>query len=166
VSRWLKRLLALAVLVLAGVWGWHVLFPSPEKVIRHRLGELAQTVTILPNTAPAAKLYNAQKLASFFTADVQVRVDVPGQSLHSLHGRQELADAATAAGAMVSSLTVELFGITVVLDPDRQGATTDFTAKANVPGESVPQVQELKAHFKKDGADWLIDRVETVRPLR
>ena len=165
-KRWLLRLGLLAGLVALGFWGWHVLFPGPEQVIRRRLNELARAATIAPNESPLARLYNAQKLAGFFTPDVEVMVDVPGYSLHTFSGRDNLIEAATGARSTFGSLTVELVDIEVSMNSDKRSARVDLTAKVNRPGESTPQPQELKVDFKKIDGEWLIDRAETVRPLR
>jgi len=55
--------------------------------------------------------------------------------------------------------------VTVVVGTDGQAAQAHLTAKANLPGESMPQVQELKIGFRKIEREWLIDRVQTVRTL-
>ena len=59
------RLVLAAALVALGVWLWTVLFPSPEKVIRKRLTELARTVSFSPNEGNLVRLAGAQNLAAF-----------------------------------------------------------------------------------------------------
>ncbi|HWH70648.1 MAG TPA: hypothetical protein VNT26_14765 [Candidatus Sulfotelmatobacter sp.] len=163
-KKWLVRILLSAALVALGLWGWRLVFPSPEHVIRKQLSELAQTARIVPNEAPLAKLANSQKLTSFFTGDVQVSVDVPGHT-QSLSGREELMQASMGARSMLSSLTVEFLDVTIALATDKESAVANLTAKARIPGEQDFIVQELKLRFKKIGGDWLINRVETVKTL-
>jgi len=43
------RILLFAALAALGIWLWTVLFPSPEKVIRQRLMELARTASSSPD---------------------------------------------------------------------------------------------------------------------
>lgn len=163
---WLLRLGLLTGLLALGFWGWRILFPGPVQVIHRRLNELAQAASIAPNESPVARLYNAQKLAGFFTPDVEVTLDMHGYSPHTLSGRDKLIEAATGARSVVGSLTIKLVDIHVTVGGDKQSALVNLTAKVNLPGESAPQPQELKVEFKKDGGQWLIDRAETVRPLR
>ena len=165
-KRWLVRLGLLAGLLALGFWGWGVLFPGPEQVIRRRLDALARAATIAPNETPLARLYRAQKLGEFFTPGVEVAVEMRGYAPHNLSGRDELVQAAAAARSAVGSLTVELMDVHVTLAADKQSALVNLTAKVNLLGESAPQPQELKVNFKKVGSQWLIDRAETVRPLR
>jgi len=43
---------------------------------------------------------------------------------------------------------------------------THFTVKADIAGESTPQVEELVATFKRLEGEWLIQHVENVKTLR
>jgi hypothetical protein len=60
------RFLFAAALIALGVWGWRILFPSPEKIIRARLTELAATLSFEPGEGTIVQAYNAQKLKEFF----------------------------------------------------------------------------------------------------
>jgi hypothetical protein len=164
-SRWF-RIVALCAMLAAGVWGWRVLFPSPEHVIRQQLAELARAASIAPNEGELARVVNSQKLAGFFTPEVQVTVDIPGHSLQTISGRDEIMKLAMTARGAANNVKVEFLDVTVSVDPGKRSATAHLTAKANVPGDSIPQVQELKAAFQKDGRDWLINHIETVKTLR
>ena len=164
-KRWLVR--AFLLLVLAGLafWGWRVWFPGPEQIIRKRLAELARLASVAPQEPPLKKLATAQQLAGLFTRDTQISVDIPGRSTFTISGRDEVRDNALGARALGSSFTVEFVDVTVNVAPDRQNAVARLTAKANIPGDSMPQVQELKLDFKQVDNDWLINRAETVRTL-
>ena len=50
------RIVVVVALIAAGIWAWRALFPSPEKVIRSRLKNLAATASFEPEdgTLPAA----------------------------------------------------------------------------------------------------------------
>ncbi len=166
VKTWFTRLVLLALLLAAGVWLWHVFFPSPERVIRERLDKLAQAASIVANEPPLAQVMNAEKLVSFFTADAQISVETPGHSVGTLNGKDDLRQAALGARKALAWLTVEFVGINLSLSPDKTMATADLTAKAQFPAEKGFEVQELKFYWKKVEGDWLVSRVETVRPLR
>ena len=91
------RLVLLVALVALGVWLWFVLFPSPEKVIHKRLMALASTVSFSSSEGNLVRLAGAQNLAGFFSADVEVDIDVPGHERHVFMGRQEITQAALTA---------------------------------------------------------------------
>ena len=163
-KKWMFRLVLLAVIAALGFWSWRTFFPNPDRVIRKRLTELAQLASYNSNEGAAAKLINSQKLASFFTPDVSIHVDVPGYE-QTFSGRDELGRRAFMA-RQLSSLTVQLFDIVLTIAPDKQSAMADLTARAKVSGDPDLIVQELKVALKKNGSDWLISRVETEKTLR
>ncbi len=162
---WPARLLLLAALLAIGLWVWHTFFPNPEKLIRKRLAELAQAASFSSNESPLARLANAQKLTTFFTADVEATLDIPGRSHETFSGRDELLQRALGARSAVNGLSVELPDIQVIIAPDRHSAIVNLTAKARVPGEKDFYVQELRLNFRKIDREWLIRRLETVKSL-
>lgn len=163
---WFARLTGLALLAAAAVLGWAFFIPSPDHVIRKELAEVARAASIVPNEAPLTKLAKTQKLVSLFANDAQVSVDVPGRSIQTFNGREELHQAALGARSMLNSLRVEFLDVGVTVAPDRQSAVADLTATAALPGEKIPEVQELEVRFKRIDHDWLITRVESVKTLR
>jgi len=165
-KRWFARVTWLAVLAAAVVLGWRYFFPNPERVIRQELGQLARAASIVPNEAPLTKLAKAQKVISFFANDAQISVDVPGRSVLTFSGQEDLRQAALGARSMLNSLKVDFFDIVVTVAPDKLTAVADLTATASLPGEKIPEVQELEVHFKKIDHDWLIQRVDFVKTLR
>jgi len=163
---WVARLLVLGVLAALVFWMWVLIFPSPERVIGKRLTELAKIASITPNEAPLVKLANTQKLSSFFTTDAEISVEVPGRSVQVVNGRDEILQAAMGVRSMLNNLKVEFVDIIVVLAATKTSAVAHLTATANMPGEKIPEVQELEISFKKTEHDWLINHVETVKTLR
>ena len=163
-NKWLSRLLVAGVLVALGVWGWHIFFPSPETLIRKRLGELAKVASFSSNEGLIAKAWNASILGEFFTPDVQVTVEVPGTQ-HTLSGREDLLQAAMGARNAVGSLTIEFPDINVVVAPDKNSAVVNLTAKGKVPGQRDFYMQELRMRMIKIKRNWLIDQVQTVKTL-
>jgi len=163
-NKWLPRLLVAGVLVALGFWGWRIFFPSPEAVIRKRLGELAKVASFSSNEGLLAKAWNASALGEFFTPDVQVTVEVPGTQ-HTISGQDDLLQAAAGARSAVDSLTVEFPDIDVTVAPDRNSAVVNLTAKGKVAGQRDIYVQELRMRLIKIKRDWLIDQVQTVKTL-
>jgi ketosteroid isomerase-like protein len=166
VKRWLFRIILIAGVIALGFWGWHLFFPGPEQVIRKQLLQLARIATIAPNESQLGGMGNAQKLTMFFSTDAEVVVDVPGRLQHTFNGRDEIRDAAAGVRATLRSLSIEFFDMVVTVAPDKQTAVAQLTAKATMPGENVPEVQRIKAEFKKVDGEWLIHRAETVKALR
>jgi hypothetical protein len=157
------RFILFTALVALGVWLWFILFPSPEKVIRKRLTELARTASSSSNESDLARLAAARSVAGFFSTNVEVNIDVPGRVRHNLIGRDEITQAALVARSGTGSLKVKFPDINVTVAPDKQSAVADLTVEAHVSGEPDPIVQEMKFTLQKIDGRWLITRVETVR---
>jgi hypothetical protein len=159
------RLVMLAALVALGVWLWTVLFPSPGKVIHKRLVALANTVSFSSNQGNLARLAGAQNLGDFFSADVEVNIDVPGRVQERLMSRQEIVQAAVGARSTVGGLKVKFPDINITVAPDKQSAVADLTVEARVSGPQDLIVQEMKFTLRKIDGKWLVTRIETVRTL-
>jgi hypothetical protein len=159
------RIVGAVALIGLGVWGWFIFFPSPEKVIRSRLNNLAKTVSFEPKDGIISRGYSAEKAAGFFTTDVEVSVDVRGIEPMTFSGRDEIQQRAMAAAHMLRGLKVEFLDINITLGPDKQTATANLTAKWTIPGDREFNVQELNFKLKKVDDKWLIYRVETVKTL-
>jgi hypothetical protein len=164
-KHWLFRGVMLAALIAAGIWGWRVLFPGPEQVIRKRLTELARAASFRPDESPFAAWSNSQEVTTFCTSDVEITVEGPGHSPQTLNGREELLQAAAGVRSIVGSLKVEFLDTTVTVVPGKPIGFANLTAKGTVPGDKDFLVQELKFTFKKIDGHWLISRVETVKTL-
>lgn len=163
---WLSRTVLGGALIALGIWGWKALYPGPEHTIRKHLSELAHAATIDPNESSLVKLAKSQKLASFFTPDTEIQVDMPGRFPQSVNGREEVMQAALSVRSAVKAIKVQFIDISVKLESDGETGVAHFTVKADVAGESTPQVEELEARFKKVDGDWLIKHVENVKTLR
>ena len=166
VKQWLWRVVLVAVLGGVAFWGWHLLFPGPERLIQNQLIQLSRVASIPANESQLGHMASAQKLTSFFTPDTELVVDVPGRLQHTFNGRDEVLEAAAGVRTTLRSLTVEFFDFVITVAPDKQTALVQFTAKATMPGESVPEVQRVKAEFKNRNGEWLISHAETVKALR
>jgi hypothetical protein len=159
------RLVLAVALAAFGVWLWCVLFPSPEKVIRKRLVELARTASFSPNEGTLARLAGAQNLAFFFSTNIEVNISVPGRVQHHLVGRDEITQAALAARSAVGGLKVKFPDINITVAPDKQSAVADLTVELNISSERDSIVQEIKFTLQKTDGKWLVTRIETVRTL-
>ena len=159
------RFILLAALVALGVWLWFVLFPSPEKVIRQRLTELARIASFSSNESDLARLAAARSLAGFFFTNVEFQVELPELARRDSMDRNEITQAAFAVRSRAGGLKVKFPDINVTVAPDKQSAVADLTVEANISGERDPMVQEMKFTLQKIDGKWLITRVETVRTI-
>jgi acyl CoA:acetate/3-ketoacid CoA transferase alpha subunit len=159
------RVLLLAALVALGIWLWMVLFPSPEKVIRQRLTELARTVSSSANESDLARLAAARSVAGFFAANVELNVNLPELGQRSSVDREEITQAALMGRSRAGGLQVKFPDINITVAPDKQSAVADLTVEANISGEHDSMVQEMKFTLRKTDGQWFITRVETVRTL-
>jgi hypothetical protein len=165
-KRWAKNALLVLVLAATGVWGWRVLHPGSEKIIRKRLEEMARTASVEGNEGQIARLAKAQSLANYFTPDVEIAIDMPEYHVQTIEGRDELMQAAVAARSRGNALKIELVDVSVAIAPDGVSAEAHFTGKAKIASERSIQAQEIRARLVKMDGNWLIRRVETVRTLR
>lgn len=159
------RIVLLAGLAALSVWLWTMIFPSPEKSIRRQLGEVAKRASFTADEGTLARVAGAQSLASYFSTNVEVRLDVPELAQITTLDRNEITQYALAARSNVNSLTVKFLDVNVTLAPNRRSAIADFTVEAHVPGEQELFVQEMKFTLQKISGQWLITRVETIRTL-
>jgi hypothetical protein len=163
-NRWIPRIIALVVVAGLGILLWSRFFPSPEQVIRARLTELANLASFSSNDTPVAALQNSQKIASYFTDDIEIVVDAPGFK-HSLAGREELFQAVMFSRSQLSSLNLQFLDMVVAFPPSKQSAMVNLTVKGRVPNDRDMLVQECKFTLKKVGRKWLIRKIETVKTL-
>jgi len=152
-------------LVALGVWVWTVLFPSPDRIIRKRLTELAKSVSFGSNESPLAIGANSSRVAGFFTDNVEIRLEVPGRTGWVIKGRQELLDNTRLARATVGGLQVQFLGMNLSIAADKQSAEANLTLRAKVAGERDQIVQELKLLLNTTEGSWKIQRLETIKTL-
>jgi len=159
------RLLLLVGLVALGFWLWTMFFPSPEKIIRQRLGEMAKRASFTVNENALARLGAAQSLAGYFSTNAEVHIDTREAGQHDLIGREQIMQTVVAAQSVLGSMKVKFLDVAVTIAQDQQSATADLTVDANVSNQPDAIVQEMKITFQKISGQWLMTRVETVRVL-
>lgn len=156
------RLVLLAVLIAAGAWLWTVWFPSPQKIIHKRLAQIAAGVSFNSGENPLVIAARSENLASRFSTNVEINVNLPEIGRQGFVGRTEITQAAAGARAHWSGLKVEFPDVSVTVAPDKQSAVADVAVKVQAAGETNFNVQEVKFTFQKIDGDWLVTRVETV----
>ena len=161
----LVRILVIAALIGAAIWGWWVLFPSPERAIRSQLKGLSETVSFDAKEGTIPKGFKAQKLLDYFTVDVEASVNVREYPAHTFNGRDELMQALLYAQSNLKGLQVKFLDINVTLGPDKQTAVAYLTAQATIPGDRDFNLLELNVSLKKVEGKWMIYKIETVKTL-
>ena len=159
------RVVFLAAMVWLGVLLWGTLFPSTEKIIHRDLSQLAARVSFAKDEGNLERLADAERVADFFSSNVEVDIDLPGHEQHSLAGRDEITQAALGSRRAVNWLSLKFPDINISVAPDRASARAEVTADVSIPGESDVFAEELKISFEKSDHQWLINKIETVRPV-
>jgi hypothetical protein len=159
------RLLLGAAFVALGFWLWTVLFPSPEKLIRKRIAEVARLVSFSSGEGLVKQGLRVQSLANCFGTKVEIAIDLPGNQHHELAGRDEIVQAALLARQNRGWLKVELLDPSVMLAQDKESAVVNLTLRVKYPEQRDIVVQEMKFSLQRIDREWLIIRIETVRTL-
>ena len=141
-------------------------FPNEEKRVRQTLLKLAEAASTPDRSGTLASLAAADRLRDYFTAEVEVSVEAPGEGEFHAVGRAEILQAALAARNTFKGLKVQFLDINVALAPDRQSATAELTARVTLKGEADFFVQELKLQLKQEDRHWRVAKAETVRTLK
>ena len=162
------KLLLLMGLAALGYWGWGVLFPKPEQIVRDHLNKLARLASFSSSDGNFKRVANIEKLGLLFSDNVQVDLDGPGGESHSINfsSRDELKQAVMAAKRFTSGVKAEFMDMDIQIAPDKNSATADLMLQARVTGESDIIAQELKFNFVQTNGDWLISRVQTVKSFK
>lgn len=159
------RVVLLAAIAGLGIWLWGVLFPSPDKIIHRQLAKLAARVSFARDEGNLERLADAERVADFFSSNVEVNIDLPGHEQHSFAGRDEITQAALGSRQAVNWLSLKFPDINVSVAPDQASAGAEVTANVSIPGEADVFAEELKISFEKSDRHWLINKVETVRTI-
>lgn len=166
----LRTVILICALTVVGWWLWTIFFPSPEKIIRGRLADLAETVSFTGKENVIVRANNIGRLPTFFAPEIEININIPGPDgqpveSHRIVGHDEIVLAAQGAHATGGPLQVEFLDPVVALGADKESAVVSLTLRAKVPRDANFVVQELKVTLKKVKKDWLIIRVETVKTL-
>lgn len=162
----LINLLLLAALITVGVLMWLHFFPNEEKRVRKMLSNLAQDVSVPEKSKIIANALASDSIAGYFTPDAEIDVNVPELGQHTINGRQEIVQIAMAARAQLPGLRVEFSDTAIKVDPSKETATVELTAKVNIPGQREIGMQDVRLSLKKYDGDWRIAKAETVKAFK
>lgn len=149
-----------------GVWGWLILFPSPQVVIENRLKKLAGLASFGAGEGNVAKLANVQRLGTYFTDNIEVKLEGTGLESHTFNKREELMQAAMAARSSGLEIHAKFIDVKVTLSPAGDSAEADLMLNLSVSTLRDPIFQEMKVRLQKEGSTWLVNRIETTSTLK
>ena len=158
------RLIIVLILAVVGFWVWRTFLPSPEVVIQRRLVKLARAASFSQNDNVVSKALGAEEVPDYFAPRVDIVLDIPGHQQHTFNNRDDIAEKAKMSRAG-PGLSVKFPDINVTVNPDNSTAVADVTLNAHIAGDHDDIVEELQITLEKTNSDWLIDRIQTVRPV-
>jgi hypothetical protein len=165
--KWVRRLLALALVAACAVWAWTVFFPSPEKIIIRRLNHLARQVSFSDRENDLTRLGKIGSVTGFFANEVELKLDFRDTVLRRTITHEGIqAGTATIRVQQPEGIKVELLDPQISLPPGGEFASAELTMKATTPGERDFNMQEMRVALRKVNDVWLIYRVETIRTLK
>ncbi len=153
---WLLGVVALVV-VLGGVVAWTILRPSDEAKIRKVLERLVHAVEPRPNANPVFELGRVKgEFSEILTERVEVSIpDIGGVP----SGRNELAQAAVAAGGRFGVGDLELSVSEIKLDEAHTRADVDSIVRMKRQGSALTR-EERRVHFSLRNDDgWRVTSV-------
>lgn len=160
-----KIILVLALLAAIG-WALWLLFPSEERRIRKQLENLAAMASFTGQEGNLKRLTTASELAGQFTRDAVIMVGIPREGSWTIRGSAEVQEIVLAAMARNIVVNVEFHDIIVKVEPDKQSAVADLTARVSAGDEPDFGVQELRFLLRKGDSGWRIERLETLQTFR
>jgi hypothetical protein len=163
--KWIVRLIGLAALAGLLWWGGRTFFPSDERRILKLLNGIAATVSVPAEGKMVGGILAADRLKGYFTPEVEIAVEVPGETSFHLTGREELAQAYMVARTQYRGLKVEFFDVQVALAPDSGSAVADLTARARRASGEL-HVQEMRMNLVRRDGEWQVQRIETTRSIK
>ena len=148
-----------------GLLAWLVftLLPDEEKAIRSLLVRLVQAAAIKPKDSGFARLAYADRLAAYFTTNVDIQVEGFGADFSSINGRAELVQAALAARAQLRQAEFSLADVHIKFPPEERKANAYVVITGQINYETNQFGQALRMVLVKDNGQWLISHVHTVQ---
>lgn len=153
------------VLLICGLLAWK-LFPSEERVIRKRLSQLANTISLKSGENLLRRIAKARKVPEFFATNVVINISAAAPGYRNIEGREQVSEVALAAQGQLQQLQVKFLDIVVDELIPRQSATVRLTLVVDLNGEANVIVQELKMTFRKQEKEWVISQVEPMKTLQ
>jgi hypothetical protein len=161
----LKTAFLILIALLLLLWGYRALFPSDEKIIRKQLEEVAGAVSFSPDDSGLRRLAKQNKLPAYFSRDVAVNIMIPGGTVQSLRGRDDLLVAYQVALRNLRRIRVRFLDVQLQFAPGKETATAHLTVLADINEEKNALAQELQMEFTKIDGDWFISQINTIETI-
>ena len=152
-------------LVVIGVLGYRW-WPSPERVIRNRLGGLARTLSVPANDGDLGRVTRLAELRHYFAEDVHVRVGAAGPEITSRDALLGLIAGWTPPGGW----TIEFVDLHVTLGQEATTARVYLTAKVSGrdarTSEPTLDAREANLLMAKQNGAWVVTSAEAAETLQ
>jgi ketosteroid isomerase-like protein len=159
------RLVVLVALAAGAFFAWRALFPTEERRIRARIGELEETVNASPSADGVGRLADAARLLSYFTDDVVIE---PGAPYTPIRGRHALV-AVLHRAAEPGGFSLAFEDLSVTLAPSGSEAAVTMTATLtwtnSRTGERTVDAREIEVDLRKVNDEWQIAAARAVQTL-
>lgn len=164
--KWIKLLLALAVVAGIGFFGWRLVFPDEIRIIRGQLEELAGVCRISPRSAALERAGKAGKIRDFFDPEISINLHLPEGGVERIRGDEALAAVQAAlVSQAIRQFKLELFDLEVAHERGQPSAQCHLTAIAHLNGEEYWLAQEWDVSLRKSGSRWRILSLDTLKEL-
>jgi hypothetical protein len=150
---------AVVFAALAGYFVYQWWF-NPNRMVKARLGDIAELLSSPANETDAAKLARLAPLRKFITKDVHV---VLGKNAPELHDAVEVAFSAAALGPSRDGVNVDFVNADVNVnsaDTARAFVTAEVTYRDPQTGSRTQTSREVTFSFVKQDGAWLVREAE------
>jgi hypothetical protein len=157
---------SLVSFVAIGLVAYHW-WPSPERAVKNRLGELAQTLSVPANDGDLGRVTRVAQLRHYFAEDVHVRASASGPEITS---RDVLLGLLGGWTPPPGGWTIEFVDVQVTLGQESTTAQVYLTAKMSghdaPTGEPTFDAREANVTIAKQHGDWVVTSVEATETLQ
>lgn len=142
-------------------------WPSSERAVKNRLGELAETLSVPANDGDLGRVTRVAELRHYFAEDVHVRASASGPEVTSRDALLALMGGWTPPPG---GWTIEFVDVHVTLGQESTTAQVYLTAKISGhdarTGEATLDAREANLTMAKQDGDWVVTSVEAAETLQ
>jgi hypothetical protein len=151
-------LVLLAAIAFLGYYWW----PTPERAIKNRLRELAETLSVPVNDGDLGRVTRIAQLRHYFADDVHVRAGAGSE----ITSRDALLGVVGSWTPPAGGWTIEFVDMQVTLGQESTTAQVYLTATISghdvQTGEATLDAREANVTMSKPGSEWVVTGVESV----
>jgi len=164
--RWIKYLVAGALVVVVGIVLAITLIPSEEKRVKRQFHLLSEWVSKSPEENAFTMLQKMKNIGTLF--DEHCEMKIQDQSLSGSYTRQEVSTYAGSARSYLSQLDLKFYDLRIVF-PEKEIARVNSTARLtgrSTAGERMDETRELECVLRKIDKQWLFSQIEVIEVLK